>query len=268
MTKILKKNISELSSDKRANEILDVILSYARLDFTKHVNLSEENNLFDAIGNGINMLGEELQHSTVSLKEKEQLLKEVHHRVKNNLQIVCSLLNLQSDNIVDEKYLSLVRESRNRINSMALVHEMLYTSKDLSKIELKEYIERLSVSVHQSFAVPNSEIKFNYKVQNDINFEIDRMIPVGLILNEIISNSFKYAFPEKKGVITVELSLNKNSCSLQVSDNGKGLPKNFNKDKDSNLGMQLVHMLSEQIDGRVEINQNNGTEYKITFPLK
>jgi two-component sensor histidine kinase len=129
---------TSLSQNARANEILEVILSFARLDFTRKVPISDDDDVMDGIGAGVNMLGEELKHSAWSLKEKEHLLKEIHHRVKNNLQIVSSLLNLQSDSITDEKYLGLIKESHNRIMSMALVHEMLYKSKDLSKIELKE----------------------------------------------------------------------------------------------------------------------------------
>ncbi|MBK7669411.1 MAG: hypothetical protein IPJ32_19935 [Sphingobacteriaceae bacterium] len=163
-----KKNNTSLSQDSRANEILEVILSFARLDFSRKVTISKDDDVLDGIGSGVNMLGEELKHSALSLKEKEHLLKEIHHRVKNNLQIVSSLLNLQSESIVDEKYLGLIKESHNRINSMALVHEMLYKSKDLSKIELKEYIEVLSSSVNMSYSSPAKEISFKYNIQSGI----------------------------------------------------------------------------------------------------
>ena len=264
-----KSNNISLSQNERANEILEVILSFARLDFSRKVDISEDDDVLDGIGAGVNMLGEELKHSALSLKEKEQLLKEIHHRVKNNLQIVSSLLNLQSESIVDEKYLGLIKESHNRINSMALVHEMLYKSKDLSKIELKEYIEVLSSSVNMSYSSPAKEIRFAYDIQSGIFLEIDMMIPIGLILNEILSNSYKYAFKDKKeGLINIELTQEKKELKLVVFDNGVGLEKKFDIKKQGSLGMQLIHMLSEQIEATMKVSSDKGTRYDITFPLK
>jgi two-component sensor histidine kinase len=263
------KNIA-FSQDARANEILEVILAFARLEFSSKVTISPSGEeVLDGIGVGVNMLGEELKHAALSIKEKEQLLKEIHHRVKNNLQIVSSLLNLQSENIVDAKYLGLIKESHNRINSMALVHEMLYKSKDLSKIELKEYIERLTSSVNMSYSSPAKEITFDYHIESGIFLEIDMMIPIGLMLNEILSNSFKYAFPEKnKGVISIELRRDKNSINMIVFDNGVGLKKNFDIKKQGSLGMQLVHMLGEQIDALISVKSQKGTRYEINFTFK
>lgn len=265
----VKKNNTSLSQDKRANEILEVILSFARLDFSKKVVLSTDDDVLDGIGAGVNMLGEELKHSALSLKEKEHLLKEIHHRVKNNLQIVSSLLNLQSDNIEDQKYLALMKESQNRINSMALVHEMLYKSKDLSKIELKEYIMVLSSSVNMSYSSPAKEIRFNYKIEPGIFLEIDMMIPIGLILNEILSNSYKYAFKNaQKGLITIILNKDNGMLNLSVYDNGVGLDINFDIKKQGSLGMQLIHMLGEQIEAKMKVSSKEGTRYDIIFPLK
>ncbi len=271
----LDKNTS-LSQDNRANEILEVILSFARLDFSQKVNISHDDDVLDGIGAGVNMLGEELKHSALTLKEKEhllrekeQLLKEIHHRVKNNLQIVSSLLNLQSDSIVDEKFLLLIKESHNRINSMALVHEMLYKSTDLSTIELKEYIELLSSSVNMSYSSPSKEIGFNYDIETGVFLEIDMMIPIGLILNEILSNSFKYAFEgKKKGIIGINLKREKDKLHLIICDNGIGLAKKFDIKKQGSLGMQLIHMLSEQIDADMKVSSETGACYEITIPLK
>lgn len=264
-----EENLNTKNQDQ-VSSILETIIAYARLDFSKKATLKGTGDALDAIGAGVNMLGEELESSTVSLKEKEQLLKEVHHRVKNNLQIVSSLLNLQSVNVLDQKYLTLINDSRNRINSMALVHEMLYASKDLSKIEIHEYIVRLSSSIHHSFANPNNSINFTYEVQKNLFFDIDYMISIGLILNEIISNSYKYAFPKQSGNITI--SLISQACKgkqaqyeLKVFDNGIGLSDNFDLKKDSQLGMQLITMLSDQIDGTVNLSGKNGTSYTITF---
>ena len=259
-----KKIIPE--SDDRINEILDVIMAYSRLDFSKKTEFKGDDTI-DAIGAGINMLGEELENSTISLKEKEHLLKEIHHRVKNNLQIISSLLNLQSENVLDEKYLSMIRESKNRIYSMALVHEMLYTSPYLSKIELKEYLKRLCGNVHHSFHSPGSIINFNYDIENGLFFEIDKMIPVGLIINEIVSNSLKYAFPDKKGNIFIDLKHSATGNYLFVGDDGIGFPDKFNPKKDAHLGMQLIQMLSDQIGGTLEIiKKDKGIGYKIVFP--
>ena len=270
------KNNTSLSQDSRANEILEVILSFARLDFSKKVTISKDDDVLDGIGAGVNMLGEELKHSDLTIKEKEQLLiekeqllKEIHHRVKNNLQIVSSLLNLQSDNIVDEKYLELIKESQNRINSMALVHEMLYKSVDLSKVDLKEYIEILTGSVNMSYSTPTKAISFSNDIEAGIFLEVDMMIPIGLMLNEILSNSFKYAFPEKeKGIISIKLKHDKNNIKMIVFDNGIGLKKNFDIKKQGSLGMQLIHMLGEQIDAGISVTSEKGTHYEINFTIK
>ncbi|MBI3520993.1 MAG: sensor histidine kinase [Bacteroidetes bacterium] len=260
-----QKQAISLSDNTRANEILEVILAFARQDFDKKVIIRDDNNLLDGIGSGVNMLGEELQHSTISLREKEQLLKEIHHRVKNNMQIISSLLNLQSDNIVDTKVLSLLRESRNRINSMALVHEMLYKSNDLSKIGLRNYIESLTSSIRQSYASSDADIVFEYDISEEICFDIDKMIPIGLILNEVISNSLKYAFPDKKGKIDLVLKPLEHQYILSVSDNGIGFKSDFDVDKDSQLGIQLIYMLTEQLNGTLTLESKGGVCYSVLF---
>lgn len=254
-----------LSDNTRANEILEVIMAFARQDFGKKVSIKSDDSVLDGIGAGVNMLGEELKHSTISLREKEQLIKEIHHRVKNNMQIISSLLSLQSEYSDDDKFNALLRESRNRINSMAIVHEMLYQSEDLSKIELKEYIETLCSSVHQSYVKPNSHIEFIYQVQKNVYLDIDKMIPIGLILNEVVSNSLKHAFPERKGKITISLIIDEGKHILTVGDNGIGFKKEFDIEKDSHLGIQLIFMLTEQLGGKLDVQSENGTSYTITF---
>jgi two-component sensor histidine kinase len=254
-----------LSDNARANEILEVIMAYARQDFEKKVPLKSDDSVLDGIGAGVNMLGEELQHSTVSLREKEQLLKEIHHRVKNNMQIIASLLSLQSEKSDDEKFNALLRESRNRINSMALVHEMLYNSEDLSKIELREYIETLCSSVHRSYVSPNAVIEFVYDVERHVHFAVDKMIPIGLILNEAISNSLKHAFPEKTGKISIALHAQNEKYVLSISDNGKGFDIEFDIERDSHLGIQLIFMLTEQLGGKLKVDRSKGVCYQIVF---
>ncbi|MGZ3921280.1 MAG: sensor histidine kinase, partial [Bacteroidia bacterium] len=165
-------------NNAKVNEILEVILAYARLDFTKKTEVIGDGGVFDAIGAGVNMLGEELESSTMSLKEKEYLIKEIHHRVKNNLQIVSSLLTLQSENIKDEYFLELMRATRFRITSMALVHEMMYSTADLARIEFSEYIKKLSKTILKSLSSPGSKIRFKYDITPGRLFDIDRMIPL------------------------------------------------------------------------------------------
>ena len=255
----------ETYATERANNILEVVMSYARLDFSNKTKISDNDDVFDAIGVGVNMLGEELESSTISLKEKEQLLKEIHHRVKNNLQIISSLLNLQSDNTTDEKFLAMIRESKNRIMSMALIHEMLYVTKNLSHINIYAYITKLCNSVYQSFQTKESSIEFEYDIDEDIYFEIDNMIPIGLILNEILSNSFKYAFPDKKGIIQIHFQKTGDQYCMIAQDNGLGIPKNFNIAESKTLGSQLIYMLAEQLDGKLSVESNKGTKYTLKF---
>jgi len=264
MPETIYKNAPTESKEKK---ILQVIMAYAHLDFSQKTEIGKEGDVFDAISAGVNMLGEELKNSVVSLRVKEQLLREIHHRVKNNLQIISSLLSLQSQNVKDEKFLSLIRESRNRIKSMALVHEMLYTTTDLSQIKLAAYIKNLCESIYDSYKRPGMKVAFSQDICEEAFFEIDRMIPLGLIVNEIISNSLKYAFKKNGGRIFIGLTCNKkkNTYTVTVSDNGQGLPKNFNMKKHANLGMQLIFMLAEQLNGKVTLVRKKGTCYKIQF---
>lgn len=261
-------NSANPATKKRVDELLEVIIAFAQLDFSKKTTVLGNDDVLDAIGAGVNMLGEELQASTVSLKEKEQLLKEIHHRVKNNLQIVSSLLSLQSENIVDENFLDLIKISKNRIASMALVHEMLYKSPDLSKIQISDYIHQLGSNISDSFSMPGSRIIIDYRIEKEIYFDVDLMIPLGLIINEILSNSFKYAFPKNTGIITIELKRQMGQFTLHLGDNGVGFTIHAEGNNNTNLGIQLIHMLIEQIDGSIKNENKNGTSYLITFKQK
>ena len=200
-----------------------------------------------------------------SLKEKEVLLKEVHHRVKNNLQVISSILNLQSSYVKDENTLNILRESQNRIKSMAFIHESLYQTADFSKINFSEYITSLSKNLVHSYGVYDNLIELKLTL-GDVSLNLDLSIPCGLIINELVSNSIKYAFPnKKKGVIKIELFEKNDNVSLIVEDNGLGLPKGINyKDTDS-LGLQLVITLTEQISGTIKLDNKKGAKYTITF---
>jgi PAS domain S-box-containing protein len=200
-----------------------------------------------------------------SLKEKEALLKEVHHRVKNNLQIVTSLLNLQSSGIEDAKYISMIRDSQNRIKSMALVHEHLYKSSDLSNIDISEYLKSLVCNLSRSYCHPSGSVKFRTDLEN-IKMDIDKAVPIGIIVTELVSNSIKYAFPgSRKGEILVELHRDGEKNVLAISDNGVGLPAGFEIGKTGTLGLQLVEMLVQQIDGTLEIDRTERTTFRIIF---
>ena len=194
-----------------------------------------------------------------TLKEKETLLKEIHHRVKNNLQIISSLLKLHADKANDAKFSSLVEDSRNRIVSMALIHEMLYANSDLSKINLGQYIESLFEKLQGTYNMPF--VKLKSKIPKDLEIQIDIMIPIGLILNEALSNSFKYAFNGLKGEISMSISKN----NFIISDNGIGIPENLTKKSDSSFGIQLIYLLSEQIDAEAFIENNKGTQISLNF---
>ena len=202
-----------------------------------------------------------------SLKEKEALLREIHHRVKNNLQIVTSLLDLQSERLNGKSSLDAFKESQNRIKSMSLIHEQLYRSKNLTKIDFGKYIKDLSTNLLYLYNGNPDDISIKVNVKN-VFMGIGKAIPCGLIINELISNSLKHAFPDgKKGEILINLSLEiDNNYTLIVKDNGIGLPENYNLQNVDTLGLQLADMLTQQLKGHVEIDRNHGTTFKITFP--
>ncbi|GAB1544919.1 hypothetical protein NUACC21_75950 [Scytonema sp. NUACC21] len=202
-----------------------------------------------------------------SLKEKEVLLKEIHHRVKNNLQIITSLLQMQSRRTQEPQALEVLRDSKNRIASIALVHEKLYRSEDLANIDFGQYIPGLIRHLFDTYKVSPNTITLNTNVEA-ILLAIDTAIPCGLIVNELVSNSFKYAFPaNRQGEIYVEFLANSdNTLTLIVRDNGIGIPEEFDIKNTPSLGLTLVYGLVEQLEGIIELERNQGTQFKITFP--
>ncbi len=205
-----------------------------------------------------------------SLKEKEVLLREIHHRVKNNLQIISSLLNLQSGYIQDQRALDLFKECQTRVRSMSLIHERLYQSESLSNIKFSEYVKILIDDLFHSYGVDTNNVSYSLDVI-DQPIKIDTAIPCGLIVNELISNSLKYAFPgqhllKKKGKINIKLAQeDAGKFILEIADNGIGLPKGFDLRKAETLGLQLVATLVEQLDGKIEIKGNKGAVFTIRF---
>ena len=209
-----------------------------------------------------------------SLAEKVVLLKEVHHRVKNNLQIISSLLNLQSEYIKDEQSAQMFMESQSRIKSMALIHEKLYESDDLAKIDFAEYIQDLADHLFYIYGNRSRNIKLQVQVE-DVSLDIDTAVPCGLIINELVSNSLKYGFPadrnngdsgESGHEVRIEFRLDSNGETvLLVSDNGIGFPEDLDFRNTESLGLQLVNTLAGQLGGDIELSQNDGTAFRITF---
>ncbi|MDD5757997.1 MAG: PAS domain S-box protein [Desulfobulbaceae bacterium] len=200
-----------------------------------------------------------------AVREKEVMLKEIHHRVKNNMQVVYSLLSLQARNIDDSIIRTMFEESKNRISSMSLIHEKLYLSPDLSLIDFKEYIDRLVAEIASTYNRP--DIVFTVDMP-PLQFDINISIPCGLIINELVSNCLKHAFPNgKKGTITIRMSENsEGELSLSVSDDGIGFPAEIDYANTTSLGMQLIVVLAGQLNGTVKLDSEEGTTFTITFP--
>ena len=204
-----------------------------------------------------------------SLKEKEVLLGEIHHRVKNNLQIISSLLNLQSRYIKDEQTLEVFKEIQNRIRSMALIHEKLYQSKDLARIDFAGYIRSLVADLFRSYKTNSHLISLKTNT-DDVFLGVDTAIPCGLIINELVLNSLKYAFPEgRQGAIHVDFHLGEEGkFTLIVGDNGVGFPKDLDFRNTESLGLRLTCTLVDQLEGTIELDRSGGTGFKVTFTQK
>ncbi|MGZ3863725.1 MAG: PAS domain-containing protein, partial [Bacteroidia bacterium] len=200
-----------------------------------------------------------------SLNEKEILLKEVHHRVKNNLQVISSILNLQTAYLKDKPTINILKECQNRIKTMAFIHESLYQNKDFSQINFSEYIVTLVKNLFYSFEANQQKIRANFDVE-PILLNLDTSIPCGLIVNELVSNALKYAFKEtREGVIFVELKKVNDKIKMTIADNGRGIPPEINYKNTETLGLQLVNTLTEQINGTISMKQNKGTIFEIIF---
>ncbi len=201
-----------------------------------------------------------------SLMEKEVLLKEIHHRVKNNLQVICSLLNIQSSYIQDSDTRELFDESQDRVRTMALIHENLYKSKDLTRIDFSEYIRNLSAQLFRSHSISSGNVKLDFGLC-PVVLDIETALPCGLILNELITNSLKYAFPDGADG-KIEIKFQKaadNGYALVVGDNGRGFPEGVDFMKSPSLGLKLVNTLVKQLKGTIVMNATAGTEFKIEF---
>ena len=203
-----------------------------------------------------------------SVQQVKTLIKEVHHRVKNNLQIIGSLMNLQSYNETDDRVKNALQKSKNRIESMSLVHQKLYGESDLSSVNLKEYLQQLIENIKKTIDSEEKEVSLTLETNTKITLPMDLMTPLGLILNELISNSFKYAFLDKSGYINISLTEKSNLITLIYKDSGDGIPDGVNFNDNGTLGFELMHLLTEQIGGKLtynEVKKEFTLQFKNTF---
>jgi two-component sensor histidine kinase len=208
---------------------------------------------------------EDLQES---LNDKEILLKEIHHRIKNNLAIMSGLFELQLEGLENEETKKVLRDSQSRLKSMALVHDKLYRTSTLTDIEMSQYITELVKSLRNTFSGPDQDIDLEFSF-DDISLDIDQAVPCGLLINEIIVNAFKHAFKHKKsGIIKISLKRINGTAKLVIADNGEGIPKDLNIKESSSLGMMLIDTFKSQLEATMEITNTNGTRFSISFPVE
>lgn len=202
-----------------------------------------------------------------SLREKEALLKEIHHRVKNNLQVVSSLLGLQSRALTDPQMRQRFQESQNRIQSMALLHESLYQSENLSEIDFPDYVRQLALHLFRSYGVSAERVQLQTDLDR-LNLTLDSAVPCGLIINELVSNSLKYAFPgDRPGVIRIQMREEPDRMTrLIVADDGIGLGNEIDWTTTPTLGLRLVRTLSLQLGATLEVRSDKGLSVELTFP--
>jgi len=259
---------------QRGSESIGVVELY---DFNHEIKLSPEQvallrTIADKAGYSIEnarllqLTQKKLEEQVLMLHEKEVLLKEIHHRVKNNLQIVSSLLNLQANQVTDPQTLETLRDSRMRVRSMALIHEKLYQSQSLARVNFGEYIKSLSTDLVRSYQKTFNGVELNIQAE-EIFLELDQAIPCGLILNELMTNALKYAFPNgRSGTIHIELHDEPGRLlSLRVADNGVGLPVDLDILNTKSLGLQLVNSLVNQLEGTLTVEKTRGAAFQISF---
>jgi len=233
---------------------------------THLVPIKVEENLigYQGVGHDITELKMTEEKLKNSLAEKETLLREIHHRVKNNMQIISSLLSMETQYVKEEETVNVLKESQNRIRSMAMVHEKLYQSQDLTNINIRDYILSLVSDLFYSYHIQKDQITLVTDV-DDIKLNLETAMPCGLIICELVSNSLKYAFPERqKGKVEIILKLIGETMHLTINDNGIGLPSKDYLNEET-LGLQLVQNLTNQLDGTIKLDLKKGTKFEIIF---
>jgi two-component sensor histidine kinase len=206
-----------------------------------------------------------------SLRDKEVLLKEIHHRIKNNLQVIASLLGLQAGYLRetgDPKALAIIEEMQNRVRSIAAIHQMLYGSPDLARIEFAAYARKMAEDLFAFYSIDRDRVGLKTDLGTGF-LTISQAVPCGLILNELITNCLKHAFPEKrKGVVHVSFNCSDDECILEVADDGAGLREGIEPQKSTSMGLQLVRLIVEQLEGTLSVMTNGGTHFTISFSKK
>lgn len=239
-----------------------------------NLSVSGRNLLHDEIVNGIVLNSRDISELKESqtklsqlLEEKKILIKEIHHRVKNNFQSISSLLYLQSSMLSDEGLKEIINVSRNRVHSLAIIHEKLQESQDVSNVNLKIYFQRLLEIILQSYEVPDKKITINFNMSDDFVLPTDQSVQIGLIFNELISNIFKYAFPNKHdGEITIIFDNSNEINHLTIKDNGVGLPTDFDISQSQRLGLKIIESITKQLNGKLTYKNKAGAEFMISFP--
>jgi len=253
-----------------------LVLRFLRKDGTwAFVRVSGKNMIDDPIINGIILNVTDISERLVienqlkkSIYEKEILMKEIHHRVKNNFMTISSLLYLQSEMSREPKVTEILTDCQNRVRSMALIHEKLYQTETFTEIDANSYIQRLVSFVQSSYISNSVEINIKLHVEEEIQLVPGKAISVGLIINELLSNIYKYAYPSaNKGEVEIVLLKEKDEYCLTVKDDGIGLSEDFDVLNTTSLGLKLVQIMSEQMGGKFSVERNNGTEFRILFPL-
>jgi two-component sensor histidine kinase len=203
-----------------------------------------------------------------NLKEREVLLQEIHHRVKNNLQVISSLINMQVRKLEAGSSRDALEQCQTRVLAIALIHEKLYQSKDYSEVHFAEYARSLAASVFHALGVSETQVTLELAI-DDVPLGVDRAIPCGLLLNELITNALKHAFPGgRAGAVRVELArITGDRLRLVVSDNGVGLPAGVDIQRTGSIGLQLVTTLAEQLEATLEISGDRGATFQLTFSL-
>ncbi len=265
---LFKKHVTDKGELGIEMQVINKSGAIKDVSVTASVTIVGEQHIIQGIFHDITERKRAEEKIKANLREKEVLLKEIHHRVKNNLQVISSLLNLGARDIKDPQAQRVFTDSQNRIKSMAFIHEKLYRSKDLSRIDFSDYVRDLLDTLLVTYAKASRHV---YPVLDlcELRLELDQAIPLALIINELISNALEHAFPdEREGRITVSLKqMGQKKCALSIADNGVGLPDGLDILDTKSLGLQLVHMLCDQLKAKLELVNHRGAEFRIEFPV-
>lgn len=261
---LLKKDKAIGKTQRNSAILVALLLAIAAFLFYNRFRLKKRSS--DILANKNREIEKQKDMIQASLGEKEILLREIHHRVKNNLQIISSLLNIQSEHIQDEHVLSSIQEGQSRVEAMSLIHQNLYQSEHLNNVDISNYLQQLTAYLSNVFSGERRSIAVSVETAH-INFDIDTAIPLGLIVNELVSNAYKYAFDKNStGRINIRIdAINNTDYELQVADDGKGLPPGFDPEKSNTLGLKLVKILSRQLRGSFSAKSGHGTVFLVTF---